>query len=126
LRPRADHQPLSLRGSGQASLHTKAFTRDGETGFVGSLNFDPRSMSLNTEMGVLFSSPALVEMMDAVFCEETNSSMSFQLEMTRGNRIVWSCTEKGEPRRYSSEPNAPPARRLIAWVMGLLPLESQL
>ncbi|MFK0382573.1 phospholipase D family protein [Agrobacterium sp. NPDC090273] len=126
LRPRADHQPLSLRGSGQASLHTKAFTRDGETGFVGSLNFDPRSMSLNTEMGVLFSSPALVEMMDAVFCEETNSTMSFQLEMTRGNRIVWSCTEKGEPRRYSSEPNAPPARRLIAWVMGLLPLESQL
>ena len=34
--------------SSEASLHTKAFMVDGETGFVGSFNLDPRSINLNT------------------------------------------------------------------------------
>ncbi len=49
----------SLFGSRGASLHTKAFTVDDGTGFVGSFNFDPRSASLNTEMGVIFEHEAL-------------------------------------------------------------------
>jgi len=49
LRPEATGRKLSLRGSSSASLHTKAFTADGRRGFIGSMNFDPRSASLNTE-----------------------------------------------------------------------------
>lgn len=45
LRSQVDQPNFTLRGSGQASLHTKAFTRDGMTGYIGSLNFDPRSAS---------------------------------------------------------------------------------
>src|SRR5690606_8554996 len=51
LRSLFDNEKMTLRGSGQASLHTKAFCRDDELAFIGSLNFDPRSASLNTEMG---------------------------------------------------------------------------
>ena len=42
-----------------ASLHTKAFTVDGKSGSIGSFNLDLRSISLYTEMGVMFDSPAL-------------------------------------------------------------------
>ena len=64
-----DPQRMSLFGSRGASLHTKAFTVDGKTGFVGSMNFDPRSASLNTEMGVLFTNAALVEKVEALFAD---------------------------------------------------------
>ena len=54
----------SLRGSGGssgASLHAKTFAFDRRIGFIGSYNLDPRSSRLNTEMGVLFDSPALAK-----------------------------------------------------------------
>jgi len=38
-------------GSSGSSLHAKTFAVDGERLFVGSFNFDPRSINLNTELG---------------------------------------------------------------------------
>ncbi len=121
-----DHQSFSLRGSGQASLHTKAFTRDGETGFIGSLNFDPRSMSLNTEMGVLFSSEELVREMDEIFKEETSREMSFELALDERKNLRWTGLVRGKPQHYRYEPYASVSRRVLAGIMGFLPLESQL
>ena len=43
LQPRARRPGLSPLGSSGASLHTRHFSVDGRTGFVGSFNFDPRS-----------------------------------------------------------------------------------
>ncbi len=127
LRSLADqHKSFSLRGSGQASLHTKAFTRDGDTGFIGSLNFDPRSMSLNTEMGVLFSSAGLVKEMDDIFKEETSREMSFELALNERRNLTWTGLVRGEPRHYRREPYATFSRRALVSIMGILPLESQL
>ena len=53
LKPRGELDS-SLFGSSGASLHTKAFVVDDAAGFIGSFNIDPRSISLNTEMGLLF------------------------------------------------------------------------
>ncbi|MCD4661050.1 phospholipase D family protein [Agrobacterium sp.] len=126
LRSQADQGSFTLRGSGQASLHTKAFTRDGKTGYIGSLNFDPRSASLNTEMGVVFNSPLLVARMDEIFAEEIRRTMSFELDVDSGNRIVWMTEEQGRPKTYRREPDAAISRRIIAGIMRFLPLESQL
>ncbi len=54
MRPQVTQSEASLFGSSGASLHTKAFVVDDRYGFVGSFNIDPRSIDLNTEMGVLF------------------------------------------------------------------------
>ncbi|MDQ0319884.1 putative cardiolipin synthase [Pararhizobium capsulatum DSM 1112] len=120
-----ERKRMSLFGSRGASLHTKAFTVDGETGFVGSMNFDPRSASLNTEMGMLFTHPALVEGVNALFAEETRDINSFRLQLS-GSRIEWYDREDGEPRRLKREPEAGFLRRLIASVIRILPIESQL
>ena len=45
-------------GESRASLHEKAVIIDRRTGFIGSMNFDPRSFELNTEIGIFFQSPA--------------------------------------------------------------------
>ncbi|KQY19236.1 phospholipase D family protein [Rhizobium sp. Root483D2] len=120
-----DPQRMSLFGSRGASLHTKAFTVDGKTGFVGSMNFDPRSASLNTEMGVLFTHPALVREVEAIFDAETSPDNSFRLSLD-GGRLRWHDRQGDEARVLRREPEAGFWRRLIAGVIGVLPIESQL
>ncbi|TWG55069.1 phospholipase D family protein [Aminobacter sp. J44] len=117
---------MSLFGSRHASLHTKAFIVDGETAFVGSFNFDPRSVSLNTEMGVLFSEPALVQRLQDLFDEETSPSMSFRLYLDDARKIVWEGEEDGVLQCWNHDPEASLRRRAVARVVSVLPIESQL
>ena len=42
-------------------LHAKAVVVDRSVVFIGSMNFDPRSKALNTEMGLIIQSPELAE-----------------------------------------------------------------
>lgn len=125
LKSIADMGTFSLRGSKQASLHTKAFARDGKYGFIGSLNLDPRSVSLNTEMGVLFESQDLVERMDAIFAVETDADSSYPLTLEKGS-VRWLKVVDGKNTLLRDEPDAGIARRATAWLIKWLPLESQL
>jgi len=117
---------LSLRGSSSASLHTKAFTVDDRIGFIGSLNLDPRSGSLNTEMGLLFELPELVATMRALFAEEISPQMSYALQLGSDGALFWKAESDGASTRFETEPEASYVRRLLARVVGWLPLESQL
>ena len=125
LKSIADMGSFSWRGSKQASLHTKAFARDGTYGFIGSLNLDPRSVSLNTEMGVLFESSDLVGRMEAIFAEETETQLSYPVSFENG-AVRWLKVIDGKETLLPGEPDAGIARRATAWLIGWLPLESQL
>lgn len=120
-----ESQRISLFGSRGASLHTKAFTIDRQTGFVGSMNFDPRSASLNTEMGVLFSHPELVADVDAVFDMEAGPAGSFRVALDGGS-LVWHEAGDDAARVLTREPEAGFWRRATARIIGVLPIESQL
>lgn len=124
LRPQIARPEFSMFGSSGASLHTKAFTVDRKRGFVGSFNFDPRSVSLNTEMGVMFEHPALTEEIRAIFEKEISPQGSYRVMLVDGD-IVWDDTGK-ESRRWTHEPEAGVWRRLTATVVRWLPIESQL
>jgi putative cardiolipin synthase len=121
LRARDGHKNVSLIGSRGASLHTKAFVVDGEKGFVGSFNFDPRSVSLNTEMGLLFEHEGLAREMQKVFAEETEAKRSYRVVLA-GDSLRW---QDGD-RRLDREPDASMRRRAMASIIRLLPVESQL
>lgn len=122
LRPYAGSSDISVIGSKGASLHTKAFTVDDRLGFIGSFNFDPRSASLNTEMGVLFEQPDLVGEIRKEFRRQTAPGASYRLVLDQG-RLVW---EDGATTMKGREPAAGWTRRLMASTIGLLPIESQL
>jgi len=126
LRPEIEKPEFSLRGSSGASLHTKAFTADGRTGFIGSMNFDPRSASLNTEMGVLFDCATVAAKMEAVWRHDIAPDHSFAVSLTPDGALEWRAGENGQAVVYDSEPEASLWRRLTAKVVGWLPLESQL
>lgn len=126
LQPYARPSGMSLFGSSAASLHTKAFTVDDRVGFVGSFNFDPRSVSLNTEMGVLFAEEELVGQMRALFREETGPQMSYRVHLDDSGALRWEEENDGRMIVHEREPEAGLMRRIVAAVVSWLPIESQL
>jgi putative cardiolipin synthase len=125
LRPRARRGNISLFGSRGASLHTKAFVVDGRAGFVGSFNFDPRSVNLNTEMGVLFENAELAGEVNGHFAVLTSSAASWRLGRRRG-RLVWHDGAGDTAPVHTREPAAGFMRRVVARLVRWLPIESQL
>lgn len=122
LRAAGRRSRLSAFGSSSASLHTKAYVFDGQEGFVGSYNFDPRSRSINTEMGVIFDCPELVREIETVFARELSYDNSYPLKINSG-RLNWG---ESLDRWLSREPAAGLRRRLIAALASLSPFEAQL
>ncbi|MCD7099726.1 phospholipase D family protein [Stenotrophomonas sp. MMGLT7] len=115
----------SLFGSSGASLHTKAFVRDGEAGFIGSFNLDPRSINLNTEMGLLFRDADAAAELERLYAAKTAADSSYRLQL-QGERLRWLDGSVQPPRTWEREPEAGFWRRAAARVIGWLPLESQL
>ena len=126
LKPDGGPHRLRLFGSGRASLHTKAFLIDGKTAFIGSFNFDPRSASLNTEMGILFECPPISDRLNKLFAAETTKEMSYHLHLDSRNRIYWDFVEGAKPCLTKREPESRIWRRAFAKLISWLPIQSQL
>ncbi|HET8900279.1 MAG TPA: phospholipase D family protein [Rhodanobacteraceae bacterium] len=126
LRAQGKTASAGLLGSGGASLHTKAVVVDGERGFIGSFNLDPRSADLNTEMGVLFDHAGLAAAVKAEFQRLAGPALSYGVTLGADGQLVWLDGASEPPRRRRREPDASRARRLLARVLAWLPIESQL
>jgi putative cardiolipin synthase len=125
LKPHGQRHRMRLLGSSSASLHTKAFTIDGTAGFVGSFNFDPRSVSLNTELGVLLHDADIVRELDAIFIEQTGADSSWRVWLD-GGAVRWSDDEDAPPTVWTREPAASFPRRLVSLVLRQLPIDDLL
>ncbi len=126
---------VSIKRDGKpsrSSLHAKSFVFDHQTMFVGSLNLDPRSTVLNTEMGLIIEIPALagptVDALEAQLPEQ-----AYRLEFVPGpgpckecGSIVWISRENGREVRCTHEPQTSFLRRQMVNLLSLLPIESQL
>lgn len=106
-------------GSSGASLHAKTFAVDGRRIFVGSFNFDPRSTTLNTEMGLLIESEAMAGAMHAAF-DRGLSGLAWRVELRDGTP-VWADTTSGEVTGW--EPGTTALKRLALIIIGALPVE---
>lgn len=125
MKPEPKRRRASLFGSRTASLHTKAFLIDDTHGFVGSFNLDPRSASINTEMGLLISCPGIAQQLKSALEAQMEPDVSYTLALSDG-RLVWTERKNGQDLAHASEPEAPLRRYLPAWFISWLPIESQL
>ena len=112
-------------GSSSSSLHTKYMSADGEMVFVGSFNLDPRSIALNTEMGVLFKNPELDQRMVAAF-NEAVVTQAYQVQLDDAGDLVWLERQDGETLRYHKEPHTTAWQRFVARFLSLVVPESML
>lgn len=119
---RPAHAQRDSAGSSGSSLHAKTFAVDGERLFIGSFNFDPRSASLNTEMGFVIESPALAGRMQTVF-DRSVPEASYEVELGDGGRLRWAERRDGRVVRHETEPGAGFWRRLAVSILSKLPIE---
>jgi putative cardiolipin synthase len=119
-------EAAGLGGSSRASLHAKVFAFDRRTLFVGSLNLDPRSSELNTEIGIAFESPELAGLATDGVLEKLPVIAYRVLPGPDGRGLVWVENTGGREVRYDSEPQAGIWRRTGVWFLQWLPIESQL
>src|SRR3546814_11233137 len=83
-----------IAGSSRASLHSKTLAIDEEPIFIGSFTFDPRSLLLNTDMGVLIANPRMAGALAAAFSPPF-LLVSYASELTGAGPVVG---EEGVPR----------------------------
>ncbi|HEX7811675.1 MAG TPA: phospholipase D family protein [Burkholderiales bacterium] len=121
-----------LGGSSRASLHAKVFLFDRKVLFVGSLNLDPRSASLNTEIGLVFETPELAAQ-GAADLMAGIAGATYRLALVppeaaanTARRIEWIEQDNGQEVRHHTEPQAGIWRRIGVWFLSWLPIESQL
>jgi putative cardiolipin synthase len=106
------------------TLHTKGVLIDSKRIFVGSLNLDPRSIDINTEMGLLIDSPQL----GASLTENVRNhipDIAYRLQLNEKGKIVWHATIDGEEVVETKEPQTTAGRRFNAWFQKIAP-EKQL
>lgn len=116
-------RPLRQRlGSSGSSLHAKTFAVDGERLFVGSLNFDPRSAHLNTELGFLIDSPVLARELTQAF-DTTVPVQSYQLALTEDGGLEWRSGVGNPPPVYTTEPHTTWWSRTLVTLLMWLPIE---
>lgn len=111
-----------VAGSSSASLHAKTFSSDGQQIFIGSFNFDPRSVMLNCEMGMIINSPRLASRMAATF--DRDLALGAYQPRLRDGSVVWIETQRdGQEIVHVTEPGTTGLQRGFLWLVGYLPIE---
>jgi putative cardiolipin synthase len=86
---RNDVVDLPPTRSGFVGLHTKAMVIDERRVFVGSMNLDPRSELLNSEMGVLIDSPPLAETLKQRMARDMDGTNSWLVRLESDGTLSW-------------------------------------
>ncbi|AZE51983.1 Cardiolipin synthetase [Pseudomonas chlororaphis] len=107
-----------------SSLHSKAMIFDRQKSFIGSFNFDPRSVLWNTEVGVLVDSPELAEHVRSLALQGMAPALSYEAKLQDG-KLVWVTEDNQQLHTLTREPGNW-WRRFNAWMSNTIGLERML
>jgi putative cardiolipin synthase len=108
-------------GRKMLALHAKALIIDNDKVFVGSANLDPRSLRINTEMGLLVTSEAFNASVRAALEGDFSPANAWRLEL-RDDEVHW----VADGLELASQPAASFMQRLEDWFFSHLPIEDKL
>ena len=120
-------KPGNKRGAStdRKSLHAKTFAIDSSQLFVGSFNWDPRSVGINTEMGVLIESVELAsQLVNTV--STVLPGAAWQLRLNDKDKVEWVNVAHEQEIVYTKPPQTSAWRRFSANVTNFKALEGQL
>jgi len=121
LRPRFE----AMETETKLTLHSKVATVDRTRMFVGSFNLDPRSLYLNTEMGMAVTSPTLAgNMAESIL--ELLPDFAYKLRLSGKGKLQWLLQTAGVEEIITTEPQTSLWRRFLTKLLSLLPIEGQM
>lgn len=129
--PKGSGETPAMAKFGNYALHAKLFVFDRKKLFIGSMNFDQRSMHLNTEVGLIIDSPDLAQQTAARFAAMAKPANSYQPilqadESGGSPRLLWRTEEDGAMIDYAEEPARSAWQRFKVDLLSLLPLDDEL
>jgi putative cardiolipin synthase len=80
-------------------LHTKAFVVDRNLAFIGSMNFDPRSVKINSEGGVFIESPGLAADLAERIERDMAPENAWQVHLDDDGELYWVNSEERVDRQ---------------------------
>ena len=119
---RESDRHTGLFGSGASSLHAKTFAMDGRRIFIGSFNFDPRSVNFNTELGFVIESEALARRLATLF-DQTVPGIAYEVRLSPSGDVQW-LERRGEDLvLHDVEPGTTLGQRALVRLLSWLPIE---
>lgn len=123
--------PFASVGAGLFSLHAKVFVFDRQKLFIGSMNFDRRSMLINTELGLIIDSPELARQVAAHFESIADPANSYEVMLGQDDgggspRLRWRTGKDGEVVELDAEPARSLWQHLTVGFLLMLPLDALL
>ena len=109
--------------SSASSLHAKAFGVDQARVFIGSLNFDARSVRWNTEMGLMIDSRKLAQFLAADVATERFRRQAYEVRLAPSGRLEWVERTAAGERVHTSEPHASLPLRFAVAALALLRID---
>ena len=106
----------------QLALHAKALVIDFDKVFIGSANLDPRSLRINTEMGLLIESEALNAEVRKAVTPDFSQTNAWLLELDEDGRVIW----VSHDATLTEQPAASMLQRIEDWFFSHLPIEDEL
>ena len=107
------------------TMHTKLALIDGRDIFVGSLNFDPRSIKINTELGIFLSDPEAGGKLRAAL-ENVLPEIAWKLGIDGKGRLTWTYAHGEKTELRYTDPDAGAWAKLQAGIARILPVEELL
>jgi len=112
--------PPAVRKS--LALHAKALAIDHDKVFIGSANLDPRSLRINTEMGLLVESEALNARVRDAFGTDFAEANAWHLQIDERGEVTWVT----EDVVLDSQPADSFMQRIKDWFFAHLPMEHKM
>jgi putative cardiolipin synthase len=103
-------------------LHTKSIVVDRRYSFVGSLNLDPRSAIMNTEVGIIVESEELAEQVIAAIEKDMTPENSWHVILNDRKKVEWVSGDEV----LDKEPARDGMQRFVTWFVGVLANENWL
>ena len=104
------------------ALHAKALVIDDDKVFVGSANLDPRSLRINTEMGLLVKSERFNRSVRAALEGDFSTANAWRLELQEDGSVYW----VADDRTLASQPASSFMQRIEDWFFSHLPIEGEM
>ncbi len=104
------------------ALHAKALVIDRDKVFIGSTNLDPRSLRINTEMGLLVKSAALNAALREAVAPNFLRANAWELRYGADGRIQW----VADDLVLDEQPAASYMQRVEDWFFSHLPVEGEM
>jgi putative cardiolipin synthase len=104
------------------ALHAKALVIDRDKVFIGSANLDPRSLRINTEMGLLVNSEALNAEVRSMVERDFSQDNAWHLKFDEDGDVIWVSGNVV----LTSQPAASFMQRLEDWFFMHLPIEDEM